>query len=198
MPMIIKKSSSAGDGLKKKVCPARKSDKIQVSQQNTSIMHAKVYQITKRRVDKENYLNENTLTQGDSSDYDYCSEISEEERAESINTLVNQILPKGMFTLIGSDELVFNGGTPEWLQQWVDTIHKKSEEVNVMNVTHWIGAAYQLQKAINNPLVTDSHFYLSEDNTQTYGEESAELMRMVCKLKIGERLYIGGIIDYHF
>ena len=43
-------------------------------------MHAKVYQITKHRVDKENYLNENTLTQGDSSDYDYCSEISEEER----------------------------------------------------------------------------------------------------------------------
>lgn len=161
-------------------------------------MHAKVYQITKRRVDKENYLNENTLTQGDSSDYDYCSEISEEERAESINTLVNQILPKGMFTLIGSDELVFNGGTPEWLQQWVDAIHKKSEEVNVMNVTHWIGAAYQLQKVINNPLETDSHFYLSEDNTQTYGEPSAELMRMVCRLKIGERLYIGGIIDYHF
>ena len=71
-------------------------------------MHAKVYQITKHRVDKENYLNENTLTQGDSSDYDYCSEISEEERAESIDTLVNQILPKGMFTLVGSDELVFN------------------------------------------------------------------------------------------
>ena len=63
---------------------------------------------------------------------------------------------------------------------------------------HWIGAAYQLQKVINNPLGTDSHFYLSEDNTQTYGEESAELMRMVCKLRIGERLYIGGIIDYHF
>ena len=161
-------------------------------------MHAKVYQITKRRVDKENYLNENTLTQGDSSDYDYCSEISEEERAESIDTLVNQILPKGMFTLIGSDELVFMGGTPEWIHQWVETIHKKSEEVNVMNVTHWIGAAYQLQKVINNPLETDSHFYLSEDTTQTYGEPSAELMRMVCRLKIGERLYIGGIIDYHF
>ena len=197
MPMN-KKSSSAGDGLKKKVCPARKSDKIQVSQQNTSIMHAKVYQITKRRVGKENYLNENTLTQGDSSDYDYCSEISEEERAESIDTLVNNILPKGMFTLIGSDELVFNGGTPDWIHKWVDAIHKKSDEVTADNVTHWIGAAYQLQKVINNPLGTDSHFYLSESTTQTFGEPSAELMRMVCKLRKGERLYIGGIIDYHF
>jgi len=162
------------------------------------IGNAEVYQITKRRVDKENYLNENTLTQGDSSDYDYCSEISEEERVESIDTLVNQILPKGMFTLVGSDELVFNGGNYEWIHKWVDAIHKKSDEVTAENVTHWIGAAYQLQKVINNPLGTDSHFYLSESTTQTFAEPSAELMRMVCKLRKGERLYIGGIIDYHF
>ena len=161
-------------------------------------MHAKVYQITKHRVSKENYLNENTLQQGDSSNYDYCSEISEEERVESINTLLNDILPKGMFTKIASDELVFNGGTTDWIHNWVNAIHEKSKNVNVENVTDWIGAAYQLKKVINNPLGTDSHFYLSESNTQTYGEESAELMRMVCKLRIGEHIYIGGIIDYHF
>ena len=161
-------------------------------------MHAKVYQITRQRVDEDNILNENTLEQGESTDYDYCSEISEEERTESINTLVNNILPKGMFTLVGSDELVFNGGTTEWIHNWVNAIHEKSEDVNVGNVTNWIGAAYQLKKVINNPLGTDSHFYRSETTTQPYGEESAELMRMVCKLRIGERLYIGGIIDYHF
>ena len=33
-------------------------------------MHAKVFQITKQRVDNENTLNENTLTQGDGSFYD--------------------------------------------------------------------------------------------------------------------------------
>ena len=161
-------------------------------------MHAKVYQITKHRVDEDNILNENTLEQGDSSDYDYCSEISEEERAESIDTLLNDILPKGMFTLNGSDELVFNGRTTEWIHSWVNAIHKKAEDVNVENVIHWIGAAYQLQKVINNPLATDSHFYLSENTSQTFCEESAELMRMVCKLRIGDKLYIGGIIDYHF
>ena len=104
-------------------------------------MHAKVYQITKHRVDEDNILNENTLEQGESTDYDYCSEISEEERAESIDTLVNNILPKGMFTLVGTDELVFNGGTTEWIHNWVNAIHEKSEDVNVGNVTHWVGAA---------------------------------------------------------
>ena len=184
--------------LKEKSAPPGSPIKKSSFTTNKSIMHAKVYQITKHRVDEDNILNENTLEQGESTDYDYCSEISEEERAESISTLVNDILPKGMFTLVGSDELVFNGGTTEWIHNWVNAIHEKSEDVNVGNVTHWIGAAYQLKKVINNPLGTDSHFYLSETTTQTYGEESAELMRMVCKLRIGERLYIGGIIDYHF
>ncbi len=48
-------------------------------------MHAKVFQITKQRVDKENTLDENTLTQGDGSYYDYCSEISDETRTEMID-----------------------------------------------------------------------------------------------------------------
>ena len=161
-------------------------------------MHAKVYQITKHRVDEDNILNENTLEQGESTDYDYCSEISEEERAESIDTLVNNILPKGMFTLVGTDELVFNGGTTEWIHNWVNAIHEKSEDVNVGNVTHWVGAAYQLKKVLKNPLHTDSHFYLSEDTTQSYAEPSVELMRMVCKLPKGAHLFIGGVIDFHF
>ena len=48
----------------------------QVKHLNQFAMHAKVFQITKQRVDKENTLDENTLTQGDGSYYDYCSEIS--------------------------------------------------------------------------------------------------------------------------
>ena len=47
---------------------------------NTFIMHAKVFQITKQRVDKENTLDENTLTHGDGSYYDYCAEITPESK----------------------------------------------------------------------------------------------------------------------
>ena len=72
-------------------------------------MHAKVFQITKQRVDKENTLDENTLTQGDGSYYDYCSEISDETRKEMIDYLVNVLLPKGMSSLVGTDEMVYNG-----------------------------------------------------------------------------------------
>ena len=43
-------------------------------------MHSKIFQITETRVDRDNYLNEDTLEQGDGHYYDYCSEIDEEER----------------------------------------------------------------------------------------------------------------------
>ena len=161
-------------------------------------MHAKIYQITKTRVNKDNILDENTLTQGDGSYYDYCSEISDETRTELIAHLVNDIPPKGMFTLIGSDEIVYNGGAEEWKAEWERNIHNKAMEITTENVMDWIGPTYQLEKELKNPLHTDHHFYLSEDSCQSYAEPSAELMEMVCSLPVGTHLYFGGVIDFHF
>ena len=47
-------------------------------------MHSRVFQISTTQIDKENYLNEDTLNQGDNSFYDYCADISDEERKEEI------------------------------------------------------------------------------------------------------------------
>lgn len=52
-------------------------------------MHSRIFQISKMWIEKENYLNEDTLHQGDGSFYDYCAEIDDEERKEDIRYLVN-------------------------------------------------------------------------------------------------------------
>ena len=52
-------------------------------------MHSRIFQISKMGIEKENYLNEDTLHQGDGSFYDYCAEIDDEERKEDIRYLVN-------------------------------------------------------------------------------------------------------------
>lgn len=62
-------------------------------------MHSKIFQITETRVDRDNYLNEDTLEQGDGHYYDYCSEIDEEERKFHIANLIEKSLPKGMSLL---------------------------------------------------------------------------------------------------
>ena len=86
---------------------------------------------------------------GDGSYYDYCSEISDETRTEMIDYLVNVLLPKGMFSLIGIDEMVYNGGADEWKAKWVKAIHDKAGEVTTENVLDWIGPTYQLEKELN-------------------------------------------------
>ncbi len=77
-------------------------------------MHSKIFQITKTRVEKENYLNEDTLMQGDNSHFDYCAEIDDEERKEHIGYLVNHILPEGMFELTSEDTILYKGGVEKW------------------------------------------------------------------------------------
>lgn len=161
-------------------------------------MHSKIFQITKTRVNKDNYLNEDTLTQGDGSFFDYCAEIDEEERKFHIDNLVNNILPKGMFELISEDTIRYNGGEEQWRKDFVADIQCKAEAVTPESVQDWIGPVYQLEKCLKNPLDTDYWFYMDEDGLQSYAEQSYEFLRRVCELKPGTELYIGGVIDYHF
>ena len=60
------------------------------------------------------------------------------------------------------------------------------------------GCAYKLERELKNPQNTASQFYLSSETDQTYAEESVELMRWIENLEVGSKVYVGGIIDYHF
>ena len=86
-------------------------------------MHSRVFQISTTQIDKENYLNEDTLNQGDNSFYDYCADISDEERKEEITNLVNSILPKGMFELVSEDTIRYTG---DGMEQWKRSMLQKS------------------------------------------------------------------------
>lgn len=161
-------------------------------------MHSRIFQISTTRVDKENYLNEDTLQQGDGSFYDYCAEIDNEERKKDIADLVEYALPKGMFELISDDTIRYNGGMEQWKEEFVTNIHKKAEAITTENMLEYIGPVYQLEKALKNPLDTCYYFYLDEEGLQSYAEQSFAFMEFVCTLEPGTTLYIGGVIDYHF
>ena len=65
-------------------------------------------------------------------------------------------------------------------------------------VLKFVGHSYKLERALKNPLDTASQFYLSGETDQTYAEESVELMRWIEDLEVGSKIYLGGIIDFHF
>lgn len=162
------------------------------------IMHSKIFQITQKRVEKDCYLNEDTLMQGAGSFFDYCGEIDEEERQLHIENLVNGVLPKGMFEFVSKDTIRYLGGADEWKQNFAKAVRLKAEDVIPEKVQEWIGPVYQLEKFLKNPLDTGYWFYLDENGVQSYAEQSYEFLREVCGLEPGTLLYIGGVIDYHF
>ena len=65
-------------------------------------MHSRVFQISTMQIDKKNYLNEDTLNQGDNSFYDYCADISDEERKEEITNLLSKICLSGVLHITSS------------------------------------------------------------------------------------------------
>lgn len=162
------------------------------------VMHSKIFQITKTRVEKENYLNKDTLMQGDNSHFDYCTEIDSKERKKEIERLVNHILPQGMFELSSEDTLIYKSGTEEWKEEFISEIRKKAEAITTENMLEWIGPVYQLEKYLKDPLGTSYWFYTDAKGVQSYAEQSYEFLREICALEPGTILYIGGIIDYHF
>lgn len=161
-------------------------------------MHSTIFQITKTRVEKENYLNEDTLMQGDNSHFDYCAEMDDEVRKEEIDYLVNHILPKGMFELTSEDTILYKGGADKWKEDFVSEIRKRAEAITPDKVQDWIGPVYQLEKYLKDPLGTSYWFYTDEEGVQLYAEQSYEFLREICDLEPGTTLYIGGVIDYHF
>lgn len=161
-------------------------------------MHSKIFQITRTRVDKDDYMNEDTLMQGDDSFFDYCAEIDDEERQYHIDNLVNNILPKGMFELVSDDTIRYNGGAAQWREEFVADIRSRAEAITPESVQEWIGPVYQLEKFLKNPLDTAYWFYMDEEGLQSHAEQSYEFLWQVCEFEPGTLLYIGGVIDYHF
>lgn len=159
-------------------------------------MHSRIFQITQKQVKRENYLNEDTLAQGDAARIDYCVEIGAKEREQSIACLVDDVLPKGMFTRLGANILRYNGGMTQWKEQAIATIREKAAALSSDNFFFGSGY-YDLRMAVENPLDTGFLFYMDSDGEQSFTETSYDFMFYVSILEEGTLLYIGGVIDYH-
>lgn len=162
-------------------------------------MHSIIYQISNQPISKEEHIGVDHIEAGDMTSLDYAYETSEEERKENIRCLAERILPKDMFSLSEDGEtLVFQSGFAEWRKGNLDTIHTRVADINEENIMEWVGPAYQLQKAILNPLCTDALFVTDFSNGYGLAERSRELMTIIGNLEIGDKLYVGAVFGYHF
>ena len=160
-------------------------------------MHNFIFQVDSNPIPEENYLREDCINEGDMVYFDYADELSGNEREEAIEYLVEKVLPKGMFSLNPDYSITYNGGIEEWRNTYHDLITTTFRNITPENIFDIMGT-YKLQKAIVNPLGKSTLFVIDNCGTDATAERSAHFMSMVDNLTKGEKLYIGGVCDYHF
>lgn len=161
-------------------------------------MHSLIFQISDRPIAEDNYIGIDHVEAGEMVSIDYCDRIESHERDNAICNFVGRTLPACMFTVNPDGKsLTYHGGFTEWNREYVRSLHDKAMTINEATVFKYVGPAYQLQKAIVNPLGTDILFVSDFADGMGTAERSRQLMRIIGELQIGDKLYIGAVLNYH-
>lgn len=161
-------------------------------------MRSIIYQIARAPIGKEEYVDVDNVYAGEFVSIDYVYELDDEKRKEAITMLVDNILPKGLFTL-NEDEcsLTYMGGLNQWKQNHIDRLIGIAKTLTPKNVLKYFGPLYDIQKSLINPLNTTSIFVMDTEANSGTAEKSGELMCMLDYLKVGDKIYIGEVFGYH-
>ncbi len=189
-----------------KISPGKESRKASEGREKKSkfnklkfkVMHSKIFQITRTRVDKDDYMNEDTLMQGDDSFSIIVPRLTTKNARYHIDNLVNNILPKGMFELVSDDTIRYNGGAAQWREEFVADIRSRAEAITPESVQEWIGPVYQLEKFLKNPLDTAYWFYMDEEALNPMPSSPTSSCGKYLNLNPARNSISVVFIDYHF
>lgn len=158
-------------------------------------MHSRIFQVDRGPIQRDEWPNEDAVVENSrSSLIDYAFTLKDdEERKRNIANLANLI--GGMFALnIDGISMTYKGGMEEWRKSYVAHIITTAESLNSENVFNSL-QLFNLQKAIKHPLPYNL-FILGDDE---FAIDSVEFMEWVDRrFKVGDILYIGAVLDYHF
>ena len=115
------------------------------------------------------------------------------ERETAIKKLVEQTLPKGMFSLKPDLTITYNGGFLIGRKSYFDSVIKVTKSITPANLMDEYGTIRILKRSILNPFNTPNLFECGD----TTAEKSIEFMRVVSNLSKGDKLYFGAVIGYH-
>ncbi|MBD5236305.1 MAG: hypothetical protein HDS62_02005 [Bacteroidales bacterium] len=162
-------------------------------------MHSIIFQVSINPIHREDFINPDRINEGEMVYIDYASELNETERKHHIKGMVENLLPKGMFALNPDGESVtYKGGYTEWSMEYAKGIQERANVINPCNLMKATGPVWQLQKYILNPLATDCLFVSAFYGGEGTAERSRSLMKIVSEMTIGQILYFGAVLDYHF
>ena len=158
-------------------------------------MHSKIYQVGLKPMSEDDYVNEEHFLESSSSYADYIGDALEgEERKECIKNLAESL--KEIFDYNEEEEALVYKGMGTFIHDWYEDI---KAEVNCLNENevHGIVLARIRNATRQTHLRLCSRFYI--ENWNDAADPLAELIEYVSwKMEVGDKLYIGNVIDFHW
>lgn len=156
-------------------------------------MHSNIIQISKNPIEEEEWVSPSNFYENSDDFADWIGdEYDEEDRKAEIENLVSCF--DGVFTL-EDDHLVFNG-LGEFTKEWYEYIRECVAQLKDGKVDD--KKLFKIKKAVERThLGIYSRFYIEDWNG--YAAPAEDFIDYLQKqMKVGDRLYIGAVIDYHF
>lgn len=156
-------------------------------------MHSNIIQISRNPIEIDEWVSPFDFYENSSDFADWIGDEKDDEEREGTILWMSSDFG-GIFTL-EDDHLVFNG-LGEFTKEWYEYIREyvsqlKDGEVDDMKL-------YKIKKAVERThLGIYSRFYI--ENWNGYAAPAEDLIDYLQnRMKKGDRLYIGAVIDYHF
>ena len=157
-------------------------------------MHSFIVQISDKKIEKEDYIDSDIEYSYEF--LDYTSDTTESEREDVINYIFRGgLFPGNSFAIIDDTTIEYLGGTGDMFVKWIEEIKQTALNLNEDNVFRSVQYG-DLFKITQNALKTDVLFHISPEK---YGclEKSTALFEFVMGLCVGQRFYVGGVLNCH-
>lgn len=155
-------------------------------------MHERIYQLDTKPIMADKFITPDDFGVEDYSDFaDYIADIDEDTLADEYENFPDFA---GAFTR-KDDALIFNG-FDRLKKEWLNAIHERAEKINEDNILKDAqNVRFNLKDALLYPY-TFSRFVFSDEmfmrRSSSFIEECAYI------LKPGDKLYLGGVLDFHY
>ena len=154
-------------------------------------MHGRLFEIREERIPQDEWVNEFSFCDEDTSSW--CDWMCDSADREDDLKWLKKVLPTSIFKVDGDEIEIISDGR-EFVEKWIEDVR---ELVNRLDYESFTGYAstWAIERTLQNMIGSDFMFRTSYAD---YAHGSTEFIKYCINSGKGTKLYVCGIIDYHY
>ena len=154
-------------------------------------MHGRLFEIREQRLPEDEWMCVDHFYEEDTSSW--CDWMQDSECREDDLEWLKESLPSSIFKVEGDEIEIISDGK-DFVEGWISEVKKKTDELTYESFTSFMSTWYIRNKLKN---MIDSDFMFKTDY-EDYVHNPTDFIRECITQYQGKKLYVCGIIDYHF